>query len=191
MPLREQLTADLKDAMRAKNTEKRDVIRSIQAAIKEEEQRRYEEFTKKALKKHNVTAPSPSDEQGMAAYSDAVDAAVAEENVEERAKITEDAEVLAIIQKMVKMRRDSIKEAEEVGREDIVEGERAELEILLEFMPRQLTREEIAQEAKAVIDETGAEGPRDMGKVMGPLTQKLKGRADGKVISEVVRELLN
>ncbi|NDJ34889.1 MAG: GatB/YqeY domain-containing protein [Chloroflexi bacterium] len=191
MSLRDRLNNELKQAMREKNTAKRDVIRSITAAIKEAEQEKREKLTKAALAKHNVTAPGgQGDADAMAAYGDAVDEAVAAENVDEKATLT-DEEILEVIQRMIKRQRDALQEAEEAGRDDIVQEAQAEINLLSEFLPRQLTREEIEAEARAVIDEVGAEGPRDIGKVMGPLTNKLKGQAEGRVISEVVKDLLS
>jgi hypothetical protein len=191
MGLREELNAELKAAMRAKDKVRRDVIRSILAAVKESEQEKYEMLAKKAMNKHNVSKPSsPNDEEAVAAYSAAVDEALEAENVEERATL-DDADIQAVIGKMVKMRRDSIAEAEEAGREDIAEAEQAELDVLMDFMPRQLTREEIRAKARVTIEEVGAESMQDMGRVMGILTQELKGQADGKTISEVVRAELS
>jgi len=112
------------------------------------------------------------------------------ENIEARSQL-DDQEVLGIIQKLVKQRQDSIAEAEKAGREDIVADEREELAILESYLPKQLTREEIEAEVAATIEEVGATGMKDMGRVMGPLMEKLKGRADGKLVSQIVRERLS
>jgi uncharacterized protein YqeY len=102
----------------------------------------------------------------------------------------DDEDILAIIAKQAKQRQESITEYQRGGREDLVAEEEAELAILQTYLPRQLTREEIETEARQVIAEIGAGSPRDMGKVMKPLMARLRGRADGKEVNQVVRELL-
>lgn len=99
-------------------------------------------------------------------------------------------ELVAVLQKQAKQRRETIEELEGVERPDLLAAEREELAILEEYLPEQLSREEIAEEARKVIEEVGATGMRDMGPVMGRLMSKLKGRVDGHTVNEVVRELL-
>lgn len=190
MSLKDQIRDDLKDAMRSKENLRRDVIRGLLAAIKDAEQSQYEDLTARALKKHNVSRPQQQDDESMAAFDAAVSAAVAAEKVEENAVLS-DPDVLGVVQKMIKQRQDSIAEAKGAGRTDIAESEQAELDILQHYLPKQMSREEIVAEAQQVIAETGASEMKDMGRVMGPLMEKLKGRADGKLISEVVREQLS
>jgi uncharacterized protein YqeY len=101
-----------------------------------------------------------------------------------------DAEVLAILQIEVKRRRDTIAELEKVDRPEMLADEKAEIESLLGYLPRQLSREQIAEAARAAIAQTGATGPAQTGAVMKLLAPQLKGQADGKLINEVVRELL-
>ncbi|ADJ25450.1 hypothetical protein Dehly_0119 [Dehalogenimonas lykanthroporepellens BL-DC-9] len=108
----------------------------------------------------------------------------------EQQKELDDTGVHVVIGKMAKQRRESIEAFKAGNREDLVAQEQAELDILESYLPRQMTREEITVEAKKVIAETGATGPRDMGKVMGKLTPMLRGRADGKEVAAVVTELL-
>ncbi len=190
MSMRETLDNDLKEAMKGGDALKRDVIRNIRTIIKETEQSNKEALTKKALEKHGVKRPQKQDDPvEMAAYEKAVDAAVAAEKVNEAA-LLDDTGILVVIQKLVKQRQDSIDDASKAGRQDIVEAETAELGVLTSYLPKQLSREEIAAEARAIIADTGAASAKDIGKVMGPLTAKLKGKADGKLINEVVRELL-
>lgn len=99
-------------------------------------------------------------------------------------------DVVAILQKEAKMRRESIEEMRNAGRaDDAAQGEQ-ELAILEEFLPRQMSREEIDKLAQQVIDEVGAVSTGDMGKVMGKLMSQVKGRADGNLVNQVVRELL-
>jgi hypothetical protein len=100
-------------------------------------------------------------------------------------------DVVAILQREIKKRRDSIDEAHKAGREDVVAQEETELQMIEVFLPRQLSRDEIAVLVRDAIRETGAASPREMGKVMSALMPKVKGQADGKLVNEVVRELLN
>jgi hypothetical protein len=102
----------------------------------------------------------------------------------------DEPEMLAILQKQAKQREEAIEELEQVDRPDLLAREKEELEILEEYLPKQLSREEIAEEARQVIEEVNATSMRDMGPVMGRLMSKLKGRADGHIVNEVVRELL-
>mgnify|MGYP001581996314 CR=1 FL=1 len=101
-----------------------------------------------------------------------------------------DEEVAALLQTEVKRRRDTIAELEKVGRPQMLADEQAELQALLEYVPQQMTREQIAEAARAVIAQTGATGPTQMGTVMKQLMAQFKGQADGKLVSEIVRELL-
>ncbi len=101
-----------------------------------------------------------------------------------------DGDIVGIISKEIKQRRESI-DAFKVGkREDLVAKEEAEMAVLQEYMPQQMTREEITAFARQVIAEVGASGPRDKGKVMSRLMPQLKGKADGQEINTVVSELL-
>jgi uncharacterized protein YqeY len=92
--------------------------------------------------------------------------------------------------KEVKQRRDSIGEYEKAGRDDLVAAEAAEIEILNQYLPRALGREEIVELAREAIAETGASGPKQMGQVMRVLMPRVQGQADGRMVSEVVRVLL-
>jgi len=145
--LKQKLTDDLKQAMRAGDTVKRSVIRLTMAAIKNAE--------------------------------------IA------RQTTLEDADILGIIAKEVRQRKESIEAFKQGNRQDLAAQEEAELAILNEYLPQQMTREEVIAEARQVIDEVGAQGLSDKGKVMPQLIAKLKGRADGREINEVVTELLS
>ncbi len=100
-------------------------------------------------------------------------------------------DVVGIIQKEVKTRRESVEEQVNAGRMDMADETRQEIAILEEFLPEQLSREEIEVLVKDAIAQTGAASAKDMGKVMGALMPKVKGKADGGVVNQVVRESLN
>lgn len=104
--------------------------------------------------------------------------------------LSEETEV-KLLTKAAKQRKDSLEIYKEQGREDLAEKEQSELTVIEEFLPKQLSDEELESALKAIISEVGAEGPKDMGKVMGAATKKLAGTADGKAISAKVKELLN
>jgi hypothetical protein len=99
--------------------------------------------------------------------------------------------ILVVIDKEAKMRRESIEAFEKGNRPDLVANEKAELEILLEYLPEQMSREEIAAAARKVISELGATSQKDKGKVMSQLMPQLRGRAQGQEVSDVVSELLS
>ena len=109
--------------------------------------------------------------------------------VDERRELTaEDA--VAVLQREVKKRRESVEEARRIGRSDIADSEAEQLAVLEAFLPRQMSRDEIAVLVQEAIAATGASSGKDMGKVMGALMPKVKGLADGRLVNEVVRELL-
>ena len=88
------------------------------------------------------------------------------------------------------MRRDSIEEFQKGGREDLVEKTQAEIDVLLPYLPAQLSEDEVRELVKAAVEQTGAATPKDMGKVMGVLMPKVKGRADGKMVNTLVKSFL-
>lgn len=145
--LRDKLNAALKEAMLAKATDRRDVIRGLQSAVKQVE-------------------------------------------IDTRKELSED-DVLAVIQKEAKRRREAIEESTKANRPDLAEKEQAELTIIETFLPRQLTLEEVKEIAAEIIAQVGAAGPQDQNKVMGPLMTRVKGIADGRLVNQAVRELLN
>ena len=103
--------------------------------------------------------------------------------------ITAEKEV-AMLQKMMKQRRDSLEIYQQQSRSDLATKEQEEMAVIERFLPKQLTEAELRTELQAVIAETGASSPADMGKVMGVASKKLAGRADGKTISALVKDLL-
>lgn len=146
MSLKEQITEDMKAALRARDTARLGTIRLIMAAMKQKE-------------------------------------------VDERVELS-DALVLAIIDKMVKQRRDSISQFETGGRRDLADIEKAELAVLAAYMPAALSDDAIRAEVQAAVTAAGAAGPQDMGKVMGVLKPKLAGRADMTAVSALVKAAL-
>ncbi len=101
-----------------------------------------------------------------------------------------EADETKMLQKMAKQRRDSLDIFTQQNREDLAVKEREELAIIEKFLPKQMSQEELQAELKAIITEVGASSPADMGKVMGVASKKLAGKADGKAISENVKQLL-
>ena len=146
MGLREQITEDMKTAMRAKEAGRLSTIRLILAEIKRKE-------------------------------------------VDERIEV-DDQQTVAIVEKMIKQRKDSITQFEAGGRADLADIEKAELVVLAAYMPAGLSDEEIAAEVTAAVAASGAAGPQDMGKVMGIVKPKLAGRADMTVVSALVKKAL-
>lgn len=114
-------------------------------------------------------------------------AAMKQKEVDERKDLS-DTDVLGIIEKMIKQRRDSISQFEAGGRQDLADKEKAELEVLSAYMPAALSAEEISQAVKEAV--AGAAGPQDMGKVMAALKTRLAGRADMSVVSGMVKSAL-
>jgi uncharacterized protein YqeY len=102
----------------------------------------------------------------------------------------EEGEVLAILQKEIKSRRESIADAEKAGRQDLIAETEEEISVLEGYLPQTLTQDEIYSLAKEAIAEVGAESPKEMGKVMKVLMPRVQGRADGSVVSQTVRQLL-
>ncbi len=145
--LKELITSDMKDAMRAKDKDRLGTIRLIQAAIKQRE-------------------------------------------VDERIELNNE-QVLAVLDKMVKQRRDSISQYRDAGREDLAVKEEAELEIIQHYLPEALSEAELDSLIDEAITSSGAESMKDMGKVMGVLKPKVQGRADMGAVSARIKARLN
>lgn len=116
-------------------------------------------------------------------------AAVKESEINKKEELT-DAEVLRLVQKEAKARKEAISDAEKAGRQDLIDQAEAELAVLQEYLPEMLSEEEVAAIVEAVISETGAASMADMGKVMQAVMPKIQGRADGGVVSQMVRQKL-
>ena len=147
MSLKQQITDDMKTAMRARDAARLGAIRLLLAAMKQRE-------------------------------------------VDERIELA-DADVVAIIEKMNKQRRDSISQYEAAGRQDLADVEKFEMSVLANYMPQQLSEDEIASAVAEAIAVTGAAGPQDMGKVMGVIKPKLAGRADMGKVSALIKAQLS
>lgn len=102
-----------------------------------------------------------------------------------------DADVVGLIQKLVKQRKESMDIYSQAGRDELADKEQQEMFVLMEYVPKQLTEEEVEVKVKEIIAETGASSMKDMGKVMGLATQRMKGLAEGKTISQIVKRLLS
>lgn len=118
-----------------------------------------------------------------------VQAAVKQREVDERVEL-DDAQVLAVMDKMVKQRKDSVSQFEAAAREDLAAIERAEIEVIQRYLPEKLGEAEVQAAIDAAIAETGAAGPADMGKVMGVLKPRLAGQADMGQVSALLRKAL-
>lgn len=159
--LKDRIQADLTDAMRARDDVRKSALRMLMAAIR------------------NAEIPAaPEDDAALEAMATAEKAALSDEAVTE------------VVQKQVKQRRDSIDSFRKANREDLASKEQAELTVLEAYLPQQAAREDIEAFAAKVVAETGASGARDIGKVMPRVVAEFKGRADGRVVNEVVRGLL-
>jgi len=119
-----------------------------------------------------------------------VQSAIKQVEVDSQKELSKE-DVVAILQKEAKRRRESIADYTSGGRDDLAEEERAELDIIEEFLPQQLSAEEIGAIVDEVIAQTGATSAKERGKVMGPVMAKVKGLADGSLVNQIVRERLN
>ena len=146
MSLKEQLTSDMKEAMKAHDKDRLAVIRMVRGAIRQQE-------------------------------------------IDGKKELNDD-DVIAVISKEVKMRKDSIDEFSKGGRDDLVAKTQAEIEVLMPYLPQQLSEAEVKALVKEAVAATKAATPKDMGKVMGVLMPKVKGRADGKMVNTIVRSML-
>ena len=146
MSLKDQITEDMKTAMRAKDSERLGTIRLLLAAVKQKE-------------------------------------------IDERV-VLDDAAVVAIVDKLIKQRKDSIEAFQKAERKDLADKEAAELLVLQAYLPARLSPEEVTAEVRAIVAELGATGPGDMGKVMGAVKAKLAGKADMGQVSAAVKAAL-
>lgn len=143
----------------------------------------------KAQLTEDMKAAMRAKETGRLAAVRLIIAEVKRKELDEQTELN-DTQVLAVIEKMIKQRKDSITQFEAGGRADLADIEKAEMVILSAYMPAGLSDEEIAAEVAAAVAATGASGPQDMGKLMGVLKPKLAGRADMTVVSNLVKKAL-
>ena len=116
--------------------------------------------------------------------------AIKQKEIDERIELN-DAQVMTVIQKMVKQRKDSISQFSDAGRTDLVEIEEAELEIINNYMPEQLSDEEVTSVVDKAINDSGANSMKDMGKLMGMLKAQLQGKADMSLVSQLIKSRLS
>ena len=147
MTLKEQLAQDLKEAMKNKDTVRKNVVQFVRAGVLQ---------------------------------------------VEKDNKVTlEDDGVLEVIAKQLKQRRDALPDYEKSGREDLIAELKAEMDVLMEYLPKQLSREELTDILKEIIEKLGATSMKDMGKVMQEAKSQTVGKADGRMINEIAKNLLS
>jgi uncharacterized protein YqeY len=185
MGFKERLEADQREAMRSGQTLRLGTIRLLRTAIQNAEQARRKELTDALLQRKGAGQSGPD---GNAAAVELTDAEV--EEIARGATLTDQELVDKVVGREVKQRRDSIEQYRKAGRQDLVDQEEGELHVLLAYLPEQLSEVEIEALARATIGEVSAQGPRDMGKVMGRLTPQLWGKADMGAVSQIVRRLL-
>jgi len=177
--LKEKLNNDLKDALRSGDKVKLGTIRMLISAAKNAESAKKAKLVNETAKKAGISDLNKMD------FSAAQIAEIAKQSE------LSDADILTVIAKEIKQRRESIDAYKAGNRPDLVVQEEAELAVLQGYMPQQANREEIVAIAQRIIAEVGAHGPGDKGKVMSKIIAELKGKADGKNINNVVTELLN
>ncbi len=120
-----------------------------------------------------------------------VTAAIKQQEVDRRTASLDDSAVVAVLEKMLKQRRESVRQYEDAGREDLASGEREEIAVIEQYMPRALDAAEVDAIIEAVIEDTGAATMKDMGRVMGLLKPRVQGRADMGAVSASVRARLS
>ena len=119
-----------------------------------------------------------------------VKAALKQEQIDHKKELTEEL-LIDVVNKQVKMRKDSIAEFSKANRDDLVQKTQEEIDILMNYLPEQLSLEEVKEIISSIFDEIKPEGQKDMGKIMKAATEKLKGKADMKEVSTIIREMLN
>jgi hypothetical protein len=118
-----------------------------------------------------------------------VKAALKQEQIDHKKEINDDL-LIDVVNKQIKMRKDSITEFEKGNRQDLIDKTQAEIDVLMAYLPEQLSHEEVLEIIDEIFKEVQPTGPKDMGKVMGPAQAKLKGKADMKEVSTIIREKL-
>ena len=163
MTLKEHINQDLIEAIKGKDKDKALVLLTLNAAIKNAE-----------INKRSKVGKT---EEGL-------------EKLGELSMLG-DEEVIGVLASQIKQRRDSIAEFEKGNRQDLADKEKKEIEILMHYMPAQMSEEEVRKVVASAIAKTGASSPKDMGKVMGAIMKDVKGKADGTLVSKIVKEMLS
>lgn len=160
--LKEKIQLDMKEAMKSGNAVKRMVLNLLQSAVKNKELEKRAKFSKIGSEANKL---------------------------EELSRMS-DEEVMDVILSEAKKRKESIESYKKAGRDELAKKEKDELVILMEYLPEPMSEDEIKSEVKKAIEETGAKDIKEMGKVLGVLMPKVKGRADGQTVSRIVKDEL-
>ena len=163
--LSEKIQQDLSKTVKKRDEFKISVLRLLMAAI----------LNKEKEKRYKLSKEKPD---------------LPEDKVAQESQLTE-GEIIDVISSEVKKRKESVVEYEKGDRKDLAEKEKKEIEILQKYLPEQMSEEEIRKLVKEAIEKTGASNPKDMGKVMGALIPQVKGKADGSLVSKIVKESLS
>ncbi len=163
-PLRQKIQEELRGALKEKKEVKLSTLRMLSAAI----------VNKEKEKRYKISKRKPE---------------LTEKEIEKESQLI-DEEVIEVISSEAKKRKEAILEFEKGGREDLVKKEKSELAILEKYLPEQLSEEDIKKIVKEAIEKTGAKEIKEIGKVMAELMPKVKGKADGSLVSKIVKELL-
>lgn len=160
--LKDKLQSEVKEALKSGDSQKRMLLGMVLSAIKNRE-----------LEKRGKIIKTETDAA----------------KVEEQSKLN-DEEVIEVLSSEIKKRKDAVEQFEKGGRPELAEGERKEIETLMAYMPEQMSEEEIRAEVKKTISETGVKDIKEMGKVIGAIMAKIKGKADGQTVNRLVKEEL-
>ncbi|KKR02393.1 MAG: hypothetical protein UT29_C0003G0049 [Candidatus Yanofskybacteria bacterium GW2011_GWA1_39_13] len=165
MNIKDKLQGEVKEALKSGDSKKRTLLGMVLSSIKNRE-----------LEKRGKIIKTEPD--------------MAKDEAEEQSKLN-DEEVIEVLSSEIKKRKDAVEQFEKGGRPELAEGERKEAEMLMTYMPEQMSEDEIRTEVRKTIDETGAKDVKEMGKVIGAIMAKIKGKADGQTVSRLVKEELS
>lgn len=141
------------------------------------------------IQQEMVLATKARDKERLSALR-MIRSALQNRQIEKRGELT-DQEVIGVLTSLVKKSKESIEQFQKGNRPDLVEKEEKELQVILSFMPQQMSQEELRAELKKIIEELGAKGSKDLGAVMKSAMERLKGRAEGRLVNQVAKELLS
>ncbi len=160
--LKDKLQQDMKDALKSGDAQKRMTLGMVLSAVKGRELDKRSKLSKSGIEIANL---------------------------EEQSKLN-DEEIIEVLSSEIKKRKEAIEQFQKGGREELAQKEMEELSMLMEYMPAQMSEAEVMAEVKKAIAETGASGPKDMGKVIGAVMARVKGKADGQLVSKLVKDEL-